>query len=815
MKIRLINFRCYADSTFDFGDDGLVLISACSGAGKSTILMAIHFALYGVGFKLPMNGKKSCKVEFEYENMFIKRSKVPNKLELTINDQDYEDDTAQEIINSKFGDAFDVTGYIEQDASNSFIKMSPTEKLEFLEKFAFKNVHLSDIKERCNSLKKQRGDILSKTTTQLEMSTKVFEELIKPEEVEFPIKCGKKMDYEKVLKNEEVRKKNSEILIKRSRVQLDKLNKELTDLRVLETFLQSRDESIESLTNKLYNISINEKDVEFEGDDNLEEYKRQLESILARKKLSILEETYNVDKEKLNKMKEAEKQKMQKELDDICNNLWVEYTEEELISTKKDTKEALADAKRVSFLKKEIKDFENINENDIQINKELLEKKRIDLDNNRQILENIKKQKLLYSCPSCNNKLHFRENKLILSDNINIDSSVNIDNVKKEIQVIQESIKKLETDIPDKENKLSRFLKVKKEIDTILSSYEELNEESLLEDLEYLESYHKDELAKIKRKNTLENSLNKNVFSTYDVFENDLLKLETRIKKLRETCDEDESEFEEEELRKIIIREENNRDALNKILKERTSIENEKKKFQKQILEKKESHLNLYKSAKTQNDLESEIETEKNTIIDLENKKNEHILNLENIKKYNDYIREKENYTNWEIKVKNLQEQELEDRRKYTAVSLLKEKILEAESIAVANIIDSINMHAQIYLDAFFVENPIIVRLLSFKETKKASKPQINLEIQYKEMECDLKSLSGGEVSRVVLAFALALSEMFNTPFILLDESTANLNQELTITVFDAIKENFKGKMVIIVAHQVVKGVFDKVIEIE
>ena len=82
-------------------------------------------------------------------------------------------------------------------------------------------------------------------------------------------------------------------------------------------------------------------------------------------------------------------------------------------------------------------------------------------------------------------------------------------------------------------------------------------------------------------------------------------------------------------------------------------------------------------------------------------------------------------------------------------------------------------------------------------------------------MDCDLKSLSRGEISRVVLAFTLALSEMFNTPILLLDECTSNLNQELIITVFDSIKDNFKDKLVILVAHQVVKGVFDKVIELD
>ena len=55
---------------------------------------------------------------------------------------------------------------------------------------------------------------------------------------------------------------------------------------------------------------------------------------------------------------------------------------------------------------------------------------------------------------------------------------------------------------------------------------------------------------------------------------------------------------------------------------------------------------------------------------------------------------------------------------------------------------------------------------------------------------------------------------MFNTPMLLLDESTASLDQEATTAVFDSIKENFKGKMVLIIAHQVIQGVFDKIIKL-
>jgi len=61
----------------------------------------------------------------------------------------------------------------------------------------------------------------------------------------------------------------------------------------------------------------------------------------------------------------------------------------------------------------------------------------------------------------------------------------------------------------------------------------------------------------------------------------------------------------------------------------------------------------------------------------------------------------------------------------------LKTKILEAESIAIGNIIDTINMHSREYLDCFFPENPISVQLQAFKENKKtAAKPCINILIE-------------------------------------------------------------------------------------
>ena len=163
MKITLKNFKCYENSTFDFGDEGVILLSGPSGAGKTSILSGIYFALFGTGTKVVRYGNSSCSVTFEFEGMTITRTKRPNRL---VVDDIYEDDAAQTIINKKFGDTFKTTGYVSQNAADSFILMSPIEKLSFLEKFAFQDINLSEIKKRCKDLITERNETLIKTTSQ-------------------------------------------------------------------------------------------------------------------------------------------------------------------------------------------------------------------------------------------------------------------------------------------------------------------------------------------------------------------------------------------------------------------------------------------------------------------------------------------------------------------------------------------------------------------------------------------------------------------------------------------------------------------------
>jgi DNA repair exonuclease SbcCD ATPase subunit len=270
-------------------------------------------------------------------------------------------------------------------------------------------------------------------------------------------------------------------------------------------------------------------------------------------------------------------------------------------------------------------------------------------------------------------------------------------------------------------------------------------------------------------------------------------------------------DYTSDEIRTIIEVQKQYRDKITSIDEQTSGILKEIKEIEIYLCENKEG------SDLDPEDVLKSITLKEEEIKVLEKDLETHTSNLQKIEKYKQYQKDQQNYNSWIEKKKILEKQEQKDRLKYASSTLLLEKILEAESIAITNIITSINTHAQLYLDCFFPDNPISVKLLSFKESKKAniqSKPQINIGIEYKGMECDLTMLSGGELSRIVLAFTLALAEIFNIPIIMLDECTASLDQDLTSDVFEGIKENFKGKLVLVIAHQIIESYFDKVIKL-
>ena len=147
MKITLKNFRCWEQKELELGEEGLTLLSGQSGTGKSTILMAIYFALFGVGKKISSKEGKT-KVILEIKDFKIERTKRPNRLIVKNSTGEWLDDVAQSIINNEFGSHFDVSCYLNQQGENSFVKMSPVDKLSFLEKFSINDFDIQSLKKK-------------------------------------------------------------------------------------------------------------------------------------------------------------------------------------------------------------------------------------------------------------------------------------------------------------------------------------------------------------------------------------------------------------------------------------------------------------------------------------------------------------------------------------------------------------------------------------------------------------------------------------------------------------------------------------------
>jgi exonuclease SbcC len=811
MKIRLKDFLCYSDSSFDFGESGVALLSGPSGVGKTSILRGIFFALFGEGNKLQSCGSTSCRVELEFDGVKIIRTKRPNRL--VVNDV-FEDESGQNFIDKMFGETFKISGYIQQNNLNSFILMSPIDKLSFLEKFAFRDVDLGKIKARCKAYITQTSDALVGVGSQLDMAKKVIGEMELPNEIIFPLKC-KKHERDKSIKNEHIRLKNCTTLIGRSIRDAKLIAQEMSDTKVLEATLKARNEALLELENNLSSLDTEIAKLEYKGDEELTSLEESLITVVALRDIKALEKQYLIDSERLREMQNDEIASMNKRLDDCINLQWKEYDREELSSSLEELKKCLIDVTKIQSLKDDIKNLDCISFEKHVSNKKELETKEEELEKTQSLHDRLLAQQSSYSCPSCSVKVRLVNEKLVVVSGDIVKE--NLDSLKDEISKLKKHIFKLQKIIRDEDNKIERKILAESEIDKIVSEYEELPSlEEVRDDLEYLRNYQASQFELEKKKNSLEKDIKENnLSSSYLTFKKDVEKMEIKLNSLRKKVENNISNIDEEELRDLINDQKQKRDKMYSLKKRHEDTFESIINCKKVLENASKKHIKDYQNVKDSKDLEKSASLEEQKIRELEIKKKIHEQNLKNIQEWEQYQVLLENYRGWEVKVEELEMEEKIAIKEHASATKLKDKILEAESIAMLNIIDSINTHARVYLDCFFPTDPISVQLQTFKETKKSTKPQINVEIEYKGMESDLNMLSGGELSRVVLAYTMALAEMFNTPLLLLDECTASLDQELSEIVFSAIRENFNGKLTLLIAHQVVTGSFDKIIRLD
>lgn len=809
MKIRLKNFRCHSDAMFDFGDAHLTLLHGQSGKGKTSILMAIHFALFDTGTKIKTFGAKTCEVELEFSGMTITRTRTPNHLVLIMNGVSYEDEAAQAIIDQEFGTAFDITSYVSQGGMNSFMNMKPTEKLEFLEEFAFSDTDLAELKNRSKGNIKKTETVLATLNGKMSAVSQALEEMKEPVAIPFPLlsSTGQPIKNPKnqqtAIKNETVKATKVKNHIQKTRSEIASLEKEVAAVAILEGVIESKREMLDSLTEEILSLEMELTSISYDDEERVGLQER-LDILVNNRELNSLRVAYDAERKKLKDMQAAEAKERADAIESITDSLWAEHSRDDLEKRIKQSRKATAGMKRLKVLDSLLEKNKVSAKAHARNQTALTELKHLVIIK-RQLIDTLNLQKEVYTCPGCAMCLRFTDSGLVQVKKKIIESTGGVDEVKSEVAELEQEIQTMERTIQSDESKMSKCAEYQQEIDDgNLRQFEDCE----IDDGEELERILQENLTLESR---LESLQSQTVSRSVKTVEDSVKKLKAKLDALDQSCEATRSGHEDEEdLRARIETLMETKRAISSTKKRLATLIKDKETHENQIEKMRASHMEKFGDVR-----QIDVATLKESLTELETQYETHTHNLKLVDDYIHYETDKQRYDSQKEK-KTLLTSEIDvAQKKHTAALRLRTKILEAESIALENIIDSINNHAKVYLNSFFPDYPITVSLLAFKEgTKKVAKPCINVQIEYKGSESDLSVLSGGEMSRVMLAYTLALGEIFNTKILMLDESTASLDQELTTDVFNSIRENFGGRLVLVVAHQIVNGMFDNVIEL-
>jgi exonuclease SbcC len=810
MLLELVNFRCWKKRSFTFPDHGLILLNGVSGSGKSSILNAIHFVLYGIGTKVVSNEEKKCSVRFVYNNHDITRSKGPNRLLLECGGIEYEDEIAQQIINSHFGTNFLLTSYVTQKMVSSFLNLGPNDKMSFLEQLALGEQDITNIKKKTKDNIREKKEKMLQKIGQLEVLSKEVSEMKKPEEVSFPL--GGKFNEIKI-KNESIYWKRTIKSLQESLKKKGEIEKIIASENIKLALFQKQTKITDEYSEKLDKITdeFSSEKSKYKGDEIVSSLKAELQFLKNKREFANINNRYIEEKKNFDNLLKQEIESLEHEKNSI---------QEEIDKIRIVTEEDLSSIRETIELLEEINKYkgqlEGINKTLVSLN--LPEKITEEINILEGEIETDKKNKLdleqrldVKRCPCCKASIRISNGDIISSGNDPVDviqAKIDIKSLGNKVKINIDRIESLKSELFNVKNLNDK----KNKIEVELSEYEIDNDISLSEEKKSFDKFKqlRNDRLNLEKKllNTKNKINNKELSSTLKKLQTQLNTKKVELDKLKSKMENgglQESRDSEEELQEEISSQSligQKLESLTKNIKDYTAqFDKSKRELEKIIL--------------TTRNLQGELSDINCEISSLELKNKQHKETSENIQKYQEYKNKLIEYEKWENKLEICKEEEIKSRKILAMSEYFLKKIQEAESICISQTIDTINYYMNFYLDKFFPNNPITVEILPYKETKKDIKPTINIEVSYKGVITDLNSLSGGEYDRVTLSIVLALNTIFGSNLLMLDESISSLDVDLTNDILEVLRESLKDKLVIIVSHQISDGVFDNVINVD
>ena len=831
MKIKFRNFRCHRSAEFEFANSGLALLSGASGLGKSSVLEGIVFALYGEIRKPYSFGAKSCSVELWINDLHITRSRRPNRL-IIVDEKtrkQYEDEGAQHYINQKLrmnSHEFGASSYVKQKNNTSILTLTPTEQLHFVEKLAFEGDDHTTLKKLFKQAVIDKKKQLDETNTLISYATSHLQTL-KEKEVKGDDSFSQITDLERLERLVEEKEIDSTQL-KRYLEELTHQHSDLASRLVVAEAEFSNKSKIEGERKKLkHQLEIlNQQLDEIELPCNHEEIhcqESELESVSEELRLTKIYDEYIQDRDRLEELKKRIHQK----LTEKRNQLKSVLLDEEKITEYRATLEECC-VEKPKLTQKQVK--ERLNELIERIKKEtdfkipaktvkgvkgtLARKQKTIVDHLprkkrliEKMVESVVKSgisSVVMSCPEC-------ETGLILEDGeLRVATHPNKEVGRISTKNLQEKLEEMKNNVAENEEFLSGVV-------------------GWLSEFKELESHLNDDAA----------NANKTISpKKYAQIQTEVLAHESGLKQYQELDDQLKPDYLDPTLQPLA-----------------DGVENLKKQFpddfrKKRDVEKLESSISIheeeieayYQISSSRSVLTHEID-EKTKHLSALNKKlgqtiPRHDLNrlrrelsdvdvqigntqgslLENqeqitgLTAYRHYLEWKIDVDEAEGELEDLQRHHQSHIRHLIAAEILKRKSVEAEVVALTRMVAEINMRASYYLEMMFIE-PICVTIESIKRNQKGdAKFQLNSMVNYQGCVYDnINQLSGGEYQRVMLSFQLAINDLLGSPILMLDECLNNLDAELNTSILGCLKEVSNNKLILVVSHEAVQGIFDSI----
>jgi len=839
MKITISGFRMYSDQVFMIADNEMTLISGRSGAGKSTILNAIYWCLYGslrgIYSFLNTNGRKKGRVSvtLEFNDLIIYRQAGPGLFKVTtkIDNRVYQGDVAAKTVDHYFGEksSWLSSSYIRQGELCLLLSGSNSDKMDLLNILSFNDEKPGEYIQVIDLELVSCGKKLKTLEQNYLIAHGIYSSKIKQR----PYKSSLTMTQAELIEAQtQLTTKNNELSILNNKVNEQQLLKgKIATLKSSLSGFQLQLSSLSSFpqdreTQLKYEISQLEKQIKQNNQElfSLKESKKNQDRLLK------IKDRYMMAKQKL--------ETQQKILHTVEHNInssypsmnWKElvgkYNSHQISMFRTQQSQYLSNKKvaesygilysqesieqRILNLKaqqQKISKYQNTLGIYNQYKTFIEQLKSIPIESHDQSEEDKLKQDLIQAknaqdiltCPKCKASLRFHSGTLKLESQSPVSSN--------ELVLINNKLKVLD----DKKQRVKYRQQILNNISTlekVLGGDQGIKDFNKL--IEEVSSYNHQQiktsisvLSKIKVMSQSEQDPDfLQILSNYRekqlVVEN-LQKNFDQLKNENPTIDLTTTNYDQN----IIQLEE-------KISKAQQAIFSNNNEFSK---------INIVNNSRTmilKNIVNTESQLKSITISDeplsqyqqVQKDINTLTHQIDNGKYANQMVIERDQL------VKKSETFNIE-QKKMKHLSKLKELAVKVECQQLQITVDSINAALSAILDSIF-EEPITIQLRLFKQLKssKRIKPQVNISVKYRGAEYNgVNDLSGGEASRASLAFVIALSSVSRSRVLLLDETMSTLDDELREKCLVSLKQLLGGsKTIVVINHMDNQGDYDRVI---